>query len=130
MQNELISIKERGERVTATASANVVGKRMVSVSGEPGADGTYTVAPTAADGVPFGAACWDALTGKRVTVVTVQSGHIVPLTAGDVIAAGDSVKVGAEGIVPAAAEAACGIAVAGAAAGDDVAVLLTYHTAA
>lgn len=131
MANDLIPYKEDGERVTCTPSAAVTGKRLVSISGERNANGLYTVAHTAAAGKAFGVATWDAPIGGRVTVITVQSGHIVPITASGAIAAGASVKPGANGVVvtAVAADRAIGICLAGAVDGADAMIALAHHTA-
>lgn len=135
MANDLIPFKEDGERVTCTPSAAVTGKTLVSISGDRQADGTYTIAPAAAGGKVFGVAAWDAAAGKKVTVVTIPSGHIVPVTAGAAaLAAGDSVVAGAGGVAVVAAGAAgtvqhaVGIVLTGAAAGADAVVQLTRHS--
>lgn len=131
MANDLIPFKEDGERVTCTPSAPVTGKTLVSISGDRQADGTYTIAPAGAGGKVFGVACWDAPAGGRVTVVTIPSGHIVPVTAGAALAAGDSItpEAGGTAVVAAGAARACGIVLTGAADGDDAVVQLVNHTA-
>lgn len=131
MANELIPFKEPGERVTCIASAAVTGKHLVSISGERNANGLYTVAHTGAGGKAFGVACWDAAIGERVTVITVPSGQIVPITASGVIAAGASVKPGAAGVVVSASatDRSCGICLAGAVDGADAIIQLAHHTA-
>lgn len=128
---ELIPFKEDGERVTCTPSTAVIGKRLVTISGDRNADGSYTVAPTGAAGKAFGVACWDASTTQKVTVITVQSGHIVPITASGTIAAGASVKPGAAGVVvtATAADRAVGICLTGAVDGADAIIQLAHHTA-
>lgn len=128
---ELIPFKEDAERVTCTPTAAVIGKRFVSISGDRNADGTYSIAPTPAGGKAFGVACWDAAIGKKVTVVTITSGHIVPVTASAVVAAGASVTSDAtsQAVTAAGAARAQGIALTGAAANADCMVQLTNHTA-
>lgn len=134
MANDLIPFKEDAERVTCTATVAVTGKRFVSISGDRQADGTYSVAPTPAGGKPFGVATWDAAAGRKVTVVVIDSGHIVPVTAVAAIAANTSVVSDATGqATPAAGAAgavvhASGIALTGAAAGADAMILLTRHS--
>lgn len=131
MANDLIPFKEDGERVTCTPSAAVTGKTLVSISGDRQADGTYTIAPAAAGGKAFGVAGWDAAAGATVTVVTIPSGHIVPVTAGAALAAGDSITPAAGGAAAVAAGGAraCGIVLTGAANGADAVVQLTNHIA-
>lgn len=134
MANDLIPFKEEASRVTGTPTAAVIGKRFVSISGDKNADGTYSIAPTPAGGKAFGVACWDAAVGQRVTVVVIESGHIVPVTASAVIAAGASITSAADSRAVAAAGAAganvnaLGIVLTGAAAGADAQVLLTRHS--
>lgn len=131
MANDLIPFKEDGERVTCTPSTAVVGKRLVTIAGNANADGSYTIAPTGAAGKAFGVACWDAPIGGKVTVVTVASGQIVPITASGAIAAGASVKPGAAGVVvtATAADRSIGICLTGAVDGADAIIHLAHHTA-
>lgn len=129
--NDLIPFKEHAERVTCTPSAAVTGKTFVSISGDKNADGSYTIAPTPAGGKVFGVACWDAAVGKKVTVITIPAGDIVPVTASAALAAGASVAsaAGGQAVTAAGGARACGIVVTGAAAGTDAQVHLTNHTA-
>jgi hypothetical protein len=131
MQNELIPFMENAVRVTATASASVAGKTLVSISGDKNADGTYTVGPTGAGEQAFGVASWDALTGAKVTIITISSGMIVPITAGAALTAGDSITADANGaaVVAVADARACGIVLTGAADEADAVVQLTNHIA-
>lgn len=132
--NELIPFKEHADRLTCTPSAAVTGKRFVVISGDRNADGTYTIAPSAAGGKAIGVAAWDAGVGVRVTVVTRDSGDIVPVTAGGALAAGQSVVSDATGQAVVAAGAAgavvhaLGIVMTGAAAGADAQIKLTPHS--
>ena len=131
MANDLIPFKEEGERVTCTPSSAVTGKRLVSISGNNNADGSYTIAPTGAGAKAFGVACWDAAVGQKVTVITVASGQVVPILASGAIAAGASVKPGAAGVVvtATAADRAIGICITGAADATDAMIHLAHHTA-
>lgn len=131
MADDLIPFKEDANRVTCTASAAVTGKRFVAISGDRNADGTYTVAPAGAGAKVFGVAAWSAPAGARVTVVVVESGHIVPVKAAAALAANDSVTPDATGqaAVAGAGARAAGIVLTGAAAGADAQVLLARHTA-
>jgi predicted RecA/RadA family phage recombinase len=131
MANDLIPFKEDGERVTCTPSTAVVGMTLVVISGNANADGTYTIAPAGAGGKVFGVACWDAPIGGKVTVVTVPSGHIVPILAGAVLAAGVSVTPDASGhaVVAAGDARACGIVITGAADEAYAMIQLAHHTA-
>lgn len=129
--NDLIPFKEDAERVTCTPSAAVTGKTLVAISGDRQADGTYTIAPAGAGAKVFGVAGWDCPVGGKVTVVTIPSGHVVPVTAGAALAAGDSITPGAGGtaVVAAGGARACGIVLTGAADGADAMVQLTNHVA-
>lgn len=132
MANDLIPFKEPASRVTCVASAAVTGKTFVVISGNANADGLYSVAPAGAGAKVFGVACWDAAIGAKVTVITLESGHIVPVVAGAAaLAANASVKSDATGkaVVAAATDACAGIVLTGAAAGADTQVLLARHTA-
>lgn len=131
MANDLIPFKEDGARITCTASAAVTGKQLVKISGDRNADGTYTVAPCGAGEKAFGVAAWDADIGGKVTVVSITSGHIVPIKTGGALTAGVSVKSGALGVVVAAtaADKAYGIALSGAASGADAVIQLAHHIA-
>lgn len=131
MNNELIPFKEDAERVTCTPTAPVVGKTFVSISGDRNADGTYSIAPTPAGGKAFGVACWDAGVGQRVTVVVIESGHIVPVRTGAAIAANASVTAdaAAKAVTAAGAASAQGICLTGAGNDTDAMILLTRHTA-
>lgn len=130
MANDLIPFKEDGARVTCTTSAAVTGKTLVAISGDAQDDGTYTVAPAGAGAKVFGVAAWDAPSGGKVTVITVPSGQIVPVTAGENLSAGDSIVPEAGGTAVAAGDSvrACGIVLTGADSGDDAVVQLTTHT--
>ncbi len=131
--NELIPFKEHAGRLTCTPSAAVIGKRFVSISGDRRADGTYTVAPSAAGARALGVAAWDAGVGARVTVVTTDTGDIVPVTAGAALVAGASVVSDATGQAVAAAGAAgavvpaLGVVMTGCAAGADAQIKLRPH---
>lgn len=131
MADDLIPFKEDAQRVTCTATAAVTGKRFVAITGDKQADGTYSVGPAGAGAKAFGVAAWSAPVGARVTVVVIESGHIVPVRAGAALAANDSVTSNATGeaVVAAAAAGASGIVLTGAAAGADAQVLLARHTA-
>ena len=134
MANDLIPFREDSERVTCTPSTAVIGKRLVSISGDANADGTYTIAPTGAGGKAFGVAAWDSPIGGKVTVIVVGSGFTVPITTGAAVVAGDSLVSDATGQVITAAgtagsvQHASGIALTGAASGADAQVLLARHS--
>jgi hypothetical protein len=127
---DLIPFKEDAQRVTCTPTAAVTGKTLVAISGDRTADGTYSIAPAGDGATVFGVAAWDCAIGALVTVITVTSGQIVPITAGGgAIAAGDSVVPEAGGtIVVAAADVrACGIALTGSAENVDATIQLVAH---
>lgn len=134
MADDLIPFKENAERVTCTPTAAVIGKRFVSISADRNADGTYSIAPSPAGGKPLGVAAWTCPVGGKVTVVVIDSGHIVPVRTAAVVAAGASVISDATGqATPAAGAAgavvqAQGICLTGAAAGADAQILLTRHS--
>lgn len=117
MANDLIPLYEPGGRLTAKASAAVIGKRCVKISGNrtsgPGLSstaegGTYQVAHADAAGPILGVACYDAAIGKHVTVVC-DPGQIVPIRAEAAIAAFQEVQVGTAGqVIPLAAGKAIG----------------------
>lgn len=117
MANECIPFKEPGSAVTAQATAAVVGKRFVRISGNrtsgPGLSataegGNYRVATANAAVRAFGVARRDAATGEKLGVWT-QPGIIVPVFAEAAIAADAEVQVGAAGgVVPLAAGVAVG----------------------
>lgn len=123
--NECIPYKEPGERVTATTTAAVTGKRAVAISADRQADGTYSVALPAAGGRIFGVAGWDAPSGARVGVIR-DPGIILPMTSGAAIVAGAQVQVDATGaVIPLAAGVAIGTALTGVgAAGNDAMIAL------
>lgn len=134
MANDLIPFKEPADRVTCTPSVAVKGKTFVVISGDRNADGTYTIAPAGANGKVFGVACWDAAIGEKVTVITIESGLIVPVIAGAALAANNSVvsDAAAEAAVAAGGagtvQHAVGIVLTGAADGDDAQIHLTRHS--
>lgn len=134
MANDLIPFKEDAKRVTCTATAAVTGKTFVAITGDKQADGTYSVGPAGAGAKALGVAAWDAAAGKKVTVVVIESGHIVPVRAGAALAANASVSSDATGQAVTAAGAAgttqhaLGLVVQGAAAGADAEILLTRHS--
>jgi hypothetical protein len=80
-----------GVAVTFTASSDVVGGRLVAVSGN------RTVAPAPADSpAVVGTAGFDALAGEKVTVFT-RAGSVHQLIASGAIAAGAKVTSAAAG---------------------------------
>src|SRR5690606_10186899 len=118
-----------GNRVTATATAAVTGKTFVKISDDLQTDGTLSVAPAGAGEAVFGVAAWDAAQGKQVTVYTLASGMIVPVTGSGAINAGDRIKAGAAGVAVAAVDGdpGYGVAVADAADGAEARVKLGFN---
>lgn len=103
MANDCIPHFEPGDRITATPTAAVGGKRFVAISGNQQADGTYSVAPPAAGGRVLGVAGWDAPVGSKVTIIK-GAGYVVPVVVGAAgLAAGTEVQVDATGAVVALA---------------------------
>lgn len=97
---------EPGNRITGRATTAVIGKRFVAVSAnkdlgarelDPAASGgNIKIAPAAAnDAKTLGVSETDAAVGKVTTVFV--DGFVVPITAGVVLAAGDSITPGAGG---------------------------------
>ena len=82
-----------GEAVTFTASAAVIGGRLVAVTG------AYTIGPAGADSAAVaGVAAHDAAIGEQVTVFT-RAGGVHALTASAAVAAGAKVSSAAAGKV-------------------------------
>jgi hypothetical protein len=132
MSNDAIPFFEDGDELTCTVvGANVQGKHLVKISGNPQDDGTFSITPAGVGDKVLGVAMWDAVIGQRVTVHTIDSHHCMPIVTSGIIAANDSVKVAAGGTVVTAAggDKSIGIALAGAASGADGMISLTRHTA-
>lgn len=140
MANDMVRTKEPGQDVTGQATAAVIGKRVVRISGARAykfnqlagtADGNnYKVAHAAAGGAAFGVSKYDQPTigGK----VGVARGGICPITCGANITAGQKVMSDASGqVIPwvsAASEAntAIGVAVDDALSGTDCEVAVNF----
>lgn len=134
MANECTPFKEEGLSVTAKASAQIVGKTFVKISGNRtggGADGlgtdlanVYQVATAAAGDRAVGVARQDAASGALVGVYTAP-GIIVPVTAGAALTAGQEVQSNASGqAIPLAAGKALGVVMTGASASADAEIKL------
>lgn len=122
--NVCIPFYEPGGRITGFATAAVTGKRFVGVSAGLSTDGNISVAHAAAAGVSIGVAAYDAPANARVPVLN-GPGFVVPVEAGGAITAGDRVQVGANGTaVTLAAGIPVGVAVNGAASGEDARIRL------
>lgn len=120
-------------QLTGLATAAITGKRMVAISANresgPGlaADGStgvnYKIAHAGAGAKALGVAAYDIANGARGPVIVEG---VVPVTASGSIAAGAQVEVAATGKVATLASGkAVGIALTGAADGDDAEILLT-----
>ncbi|MDQ1174176.1 hypothetical protein QE430_002483 [Microbacterium testaceum] len=98
MANESIPLYRPGNDLTATASAAIVGKTFVDVTGgvnvATGAPITVTTATAA--GLTVGVASRDTASGAKLHVLRGK-GSVVPVTAGGNIAVGNEVEVGASG---------------------------------
>lgn len=101
------SVYAPGEDITAQATAPVIARRFVAISGNRAAGGNVTVAPPAAGARVFGVAATDAATGQLVRVVRGAS-RVVRVTASGAIAANTEVQATVDGK---AATKAAGIAV-------------------
>jgi hypothetical protein len=124
MANECIPFKEPGADVTGQASADVVGKRFLAITGNMQTDGSLTVAHAAAAGRIVGVSKYDAVTGDKVGILR-GSKMVVPVTAAGAIAAGAEVEVGTAGqAVTLAAGVAVGYAETAATSGQDARVCL------
>jgi len=105
-----------GQAVTFSASADVIGGRLVAATGD------RTVGPAGADSAAVvGVAGFDAATGEDVTVFT-RAGGVHQLTASGAIAAGAKVSAAAAGKIQTVGETTnpIGLALAAAAEADDV----------
>ena len=126
MVNDAIPFFEDGDELTGTATAAVQGKHFVNISGDVQADGTLSVAPCADNGRALGVAMWDAAINKRVTIHTIESGHVMPVVAAAALAANALVTSDATGQarVAAAGEHVLGRVLTGCAAGADAMIAL------
>lgn len=77
----LIAYFEDGDHVTATATATIVGKTFVDISGNLASDNTFQVATCAAAAKAFGVAEYDAASGAWLGV---RRAGIIPVTCGAV----------------------------------------------
>lgn len=119
-------IYEPGQDITGQASATVVGKRFVSVSGARDASTHLTKwATTAAGAQAHGVAAFGVSTGQPFTVLRGNS-RVVTVTADNAaIAAGADVQVGANGTaITKTTGIAVGFAIDAAAANGDAQISL------
>ncbi|GAB5904570.1 capsid cement protein [Mycobacteroides chelonae] len=118
------SIYAPGADITAQATAAVIARRFVAISGDRVPGGNIAVAPAPAGARSFGVAASDGATGVLVTVVRGAS-RVVKVAAGAAIAAGAEVEVGAAGkAIPKASGIAVGYAITGAASNTDAEISL------
>lgn len=124
-KNTAFQFSSSGDAVTGVATTAVVGKTFVDVAAG-GSIANPNVAPAAVGVLPLGIATWDATPGGDDAVVTVQRADVWSVTAGEAIAAGDVIAVGAasKAVKHVAPAFAVGKALAAAASGEDVAVAL------
>jgi hypothetical protein len=130
--NDAIPLKEDGDEITCVPTVAVQGKHFVVLTGGRNADGLYQIGPAGAGAKVLGVALWDAAVGQRVTVHTIESGHIMPVVAGAAaLNPNDSVTSDANGaaVVAAGGARAQGVVMTGVAAGADAEVMLSNHTA-
>ncbi|GAA2516712.1 capsid cement protein [Winogradskya humida] len=124
MANECIPFFEPGRRLNGHATAAVIGKRFVAISGNRQSDGTISVAPAAAASKAFAVAVQDAAIGEKPGLLR-GPGFIVPVTAGAAIAAGAQVEVGTAGqAITLASGIAVGVAITAATSGTDAQIAL------
>lgn len=95
--NPAVPFWDEGNTFTAHASANVTGKRFVSISGAR-VDGNPRVAHAAGSATvrSVGVAAYDAASGRKVTVYSAP-GLIMPVRASGAITAGQDVYSDANG---------------------------------
>lgn len=96
MANELVDIYKPGHDITGRASATVVGKRFLKISGNR-SGGNIAVAHATAAGRVCGVSKYDAASGAIVGVARGNA-RVVPVTASGAIAAFAEVEVGANGV--------------------------------
>jgi hypothetical protein len=133
MVNDAIPFYEDGDELTCLAGADVLGQHLVMITDDTDADsGLLVIGPATAGAQVLGVAMWDAAEGSRVTVHTVDSHHCMPIKNGaDALAANDSVKAGAAGVLAksAAGDPSCGIVATACAANGTAKIMLTRHNA-
>lgn len=100
MSPDLIPYFEPGERVTFhnASGATIEGKRLVSCSGPPQADGNYTFARTGAGAAADGGCLYDCPNGEKGGAIC-SPGAIVSLTSGAAITAPTDLESDATGRV-------------------------------
>lgn len=123
MANENIGVYEPGRDLTGRASATVVGKRFLKISGNR-SSGNIAVAHADAAGRVCGVSKYDAASGDIVGVARGNS-RVTFVTAGGNIAAFAEVEVGTSGqAITKASGVAVGYAVTAATSGGDAEISL------
>lgn len=95
MANDNVGVYEPGQHITCHATANVIGKRFVKISGNR-TDGNIAVAHADAAGRVFGVTKYDADNGRKVGVMR-GNGRVTFVKTAGAIAAFAEVEVGAAG---------------------------------
>jgi hypothetical protein len=91
--NQAFEYFSSSDAITCEATAAITGKTFVKlVAG--GKSQRPKIVTAGAGERPYGVAAWDAATGESVTVIRVG---IISVTAGEAIASGDAIAVGALG---------------------------------
>lgn len=123
MANENIGVYEPGQDISGRASATVVGKRFLKISGNR-SSGNIAVAHADAAGRVCGVSGRDAASGKLVDVKRGKD-RVTFVTAGANITAFAEVEVGTSGqAIPKASGVAVGYAVTAATSGGDAEISL------
>lgn len=124
MANENLGVYEPGADLTGRATAAVVGKRFVKITGDR-SGGNIAVAHCAAGERAFGVSKYDQPTVGDIVGVMRGNSRVTFVLAGAAIAAGQEVQSGANGVaIPKAAGIAVGYAVTGAADATDAEISL------
>ena len=119
-----ISVYAPGGDITGEASADVLAKRFLAISGNRAAGGNVAVAPATAAGRVCGVAVGDAASGGLVTIARGNS-RVVKVTAGGTIAAFAEVEVATGGkAVTKSSGVAVGYALTGATNNNDAEISL------
>lgn len=104
-----------GDDLTGHCTAAVVGQKLVAISGNVQADGTYSIAQAGAGVVCVGVAMRDGAIGDRIPMVTEG---VIGIVSTGALAAGTEVQAGANGeIIALAAGKKVGLLLADVAAG-------------
>jgi hypothetical protein len=106
MANECTPLFDPADAITVFCEAAIIGKRFIKISG-PAVDGLTQVSPCGAGEQMLGVAHRDAALGAKGGTYRIG---VIPVKAGEAIAAGDPIASGAAGV---AMIATAGAAVAG-----------------